>query len=459
MGDARTRRRRGDRRTERRATHSAGGTHGAARSHGELLGVHVQSGDGLSGPPSESARTSSTAPRRPRRRLPRGRRRRRRRALTSSRPSENATQLVMGASGRSVAELTRGSVINRVLAAPVRSTCTSSATTPTTSDDRPAPRLADQATPSDPEPPTPAHAGLDDRPRRRSVLTWCCYTCARISRCRRTWSSTCCCRRRRGHRRAAASRRRSPRPRRSLLVNWYFTPPFYAVHDHRDVERASPSSCSSPSRSSSVSSSASSCDDRPMRCVRGPKPRAALARVAGGSSANPTRSTRCSAHLRSTVRTRRQAAVLRRADGRRPTEADASSGSPVPTIPGGGTRTLRSSTTRNSCSSAPACPATTDECSRRSSAQLDSARERPSVSRGRRRPPRAALAEADFLRTAVAAAPSRTIFVPRCRRSRPRPRACSNPMSSGPQDDRQDFLHTIDEETDRLNRWSATCST
>ena len=88
----------------------------AQRSHGELLGVHVQSSDGLSGPPSELLERhrqlladlggdyhevvgGEVAE-----------------ALTQFARSENATQLVMGATRRSrFNELVQGSVVNRVL--------------------------------------------------------------------------------------------------------------------------------------------------------------------------------------------------------------------------------------------------------------------------------------------------------------------------------------------------------
>ena len=89
----------------------------AQRSHGELLGVHVRSDDGLAGggrserssgtancsPTSAASTTRSSRPTSP----PRS---------PSWRAVENCTQLVLGASRRSRwAELTRGSVINRVL--------------------------------------------------------------------------------------------------------------------------------------------------------------------------------------------------------------------------------------------------------------------------------------------------------------------------------------------------------
>jgi two-component system sensor histidine kinase KdpD len=88
----------------------------AQRSHGELLGVHVQSGDGLAGPPGELLERhrqllasmggeyheivgNDVAD-----------------ALLQFARSENATQLVLGATRRSRwLELTRGSVINRVV--------------------------------------------------------------------------------------------------------------------------------------------------------------------------------------------------------------------------------------------------------------------------------------------------------------------------------------------------------
>jgi two-component system sensor histidine kinase KdpD len=88
----------------------------AMRTHGELVGVHVQSGDGLSGPTSDAlvqhralleemggryheVAGSDVA-----------------KALVQVARGENATQLLLGASHRSRwAELTRGSVINRVV--------------------------------------------------------------------------------------------------------------------------------------------------------------------------------------------------------------------------------------------------------------------------------------------------------------------------------------------------------
>ena len=69
------------------------------------------------------------------------------------------------------------------------------------------------------------------------------------------------------------------------------------------------------------------------------------------------------------------------------------------------------------------------------------------------RPPRrSALAEADELRTAHPASGVARPAHAACLRSRPRPRACSSRMSTWSSDDRPEFLDTIDEETDRLNR-------
>ena len=51
----------------------------AQRAHGELLGVHVHSDEGLAGPADDARRRPPQAARGPRRRVPRGRRRRRRR--------------------------------------------------------------------------------------------------------------------------------------------------------------------------------------------------------------------------------------------------------------------------------------------------------------------------------------------------------------------------------------------
>ena len=120
VGDAGTGRRRDHRRARRRPPHPAGRPHGA-RTRGDLLGVHVRPADGLARPSTERlARERGTA-QRARRRVPRGQRPATwPMASCSSRRTENATQIVLGASQRSRwTELLRGSVINAVIRASV----------------------------------------------------------------------------------------------------------------------------------------------------------------------------------------------------------------------------------------------------------------------------------------------------------------------------------------------------
>ena len=88
----------------------------AQRSHGDLVGVHARSGDGLAEAADERLDAQPPAADRPGRRVPRGRRQRHRAALARFAASVKATQLILGASRRSRwSELFRGSVINKVI--------------------------------------------------------------------------------------------------------------------------------------------------------------------------------------------------------------------------------------------------------------------------------------------------------------------------------------------------------
>jgi two-component system sensor histidine kinase KdpD len=412
----------------------------AQRSHGELLGVHVQSGDGLSGPPSELLE------------------RHRRlladlggeyhevvggdvaRALTQFARSENATQLVMGATRRSrLNELTQGSVINRVLrdSGPIDVHVISY----DPDEDETQRRL-------------PTKRRLPVLSQRRRITGWAIGLAGAPL-------LTLVLHNLRGHLTLAADMvlylllvtivavvgGRLPAlvtaAVASLLVNWFFTPPYYTftITETSNVVAVTVFLAVAII----VGQLVSVVVRRSADALRARAEAEALARVAGGLLGEPDAPVALLAHLRSTFDID-AAAVLRPTDSG--WSVDAVSGSPIPSSPAGH-ESLELIDDAQLVLVGPGLAADDRRVLQAFVAQLDAALEH------RRLAEQAAgadaLAEADYLRTAILRAVSHDLRTPLSSIKA----AATSLLEADVEwstDDRQDFLHTIDEETDRLNR-------
>jgi two-component system sensor histidine kinase KdpD len=411
----------------------------AQRSHGELLGVHVTTGDGLAGPPSDLLERhrqlvadlggeyhevvgGDIA-----------------RALTQFARSENATQLVMGATRRSRwRELTQGSVINKVLrdSGPIDVHIISY----DSDDDQAGSRL-------------PLKRRLPTLSPRRRAAGWVIGLLG-------VPIMTAVFAQLRGHITlptlmllylllvtvVAAVGGRLPALvtaiTASLAVNWYFTPPFYTFTIHETSNLLA--LCVFLAVAIIVGQLVSVVVRRSADAQRARAEAEALARVAGGLVGEMDPLGALLSHLRSTFGLD-AAAILRRSDER--WSIDAASGTPVPTTPAdhehleladGGQLVLVG----------PGLPADDRRVLQAFVAQLDAAIEHQRLSE--QAAGADALAEADILRTAILRAVSHDLRTPLSSI-----KAAATSLLQADVDwsaaDRHDFLHTIDTETDRLN--------
>ena len=216
------------------------------------------------------------------------------------------------------------------------------------------------------------------------------------------------------------------------------------VHDHRDVERRRRHrllrrrhhrrSTGQRGRASFGRRAASAGRGRGAGAGRWwPRRRARLARRAAGPPALDVR-----------ARRRRCASTRSRRLARR-FEQRLAGARPVPTA----TRASTSSTMPSSCSSGPGLPAEDRRVLQVFVAQLDAALAHRSLAA--QAASASALAEADFLRTAILRAVSHDLRTPLSSIKAAATSLLEQDVEWS-SDDRLDFLHTIDEETDRLNR-------
>jgi two-component system sensor histidine kinase KdpD len=412
----------------------------AQRAHGELLGVHVQSGDGLAGPPSELLERhrqlladlggeyhevvgGDVAE-----------------ALTQFARSENATQLVLGATRRSrLNELTQGSVINRVLrdSGPIDVHVISY----DTDDDPKIHRL-------------PMKRRLPMLSQRRRIAGWVIGLVGAPL-------LTLVLHNLRTHLTlpadmllylllvtvVAAVGGRLPAlvtaALASLLVNWYFTPPFYTftITETSNVVAV----IVFFAVAIIVGQLVSLVVRRSADAMRARAEAEALARVAGGLVGEPDALDALLSHLRSTFGLDAAAVLRPDDDGWR---VDACSGSPVPTSPDG-YENLRLVDDSQLVLVGPGLPAEDRRVLQVFIAQVDAALAHRDLTE--QAASASALAEADFLRTAILRAVSHDLRTPLSSIKAAATSLLEQDVEWST-DDRQDFLHTIDDETDRLNR-------
>jgi two-component system sensor histidine kinase KdpD len=412
----------------------------AQRSHGELLGVHVQSGDGLAGPPSELLERhrqlladlggeyhevvgGDVAE-----------------ALTQFARSENATQLVMGATRRSrFNELTQGSVINRVLrdSGPIDVHVISY----DADEDATQKRL-------------PMKRRLPVLSKRRRVAGWVIGLVGAPL-------LTLALHNLRTHLTlpadmilylllviiVAAVGGRLPALVAAafafLLVNWYFTPPFYTftITETSNVVAVIVFLAVAIIVGQLVSIVVRGSAD----ALRARAEAEALARVAGGLVGEPDSLDALLAHLRSTFGLDAAAVLRPDGDGWR---VDSSSGSPVPTSPDG-YENLELVDDAQLVLVGPGLPAEDRRVLQVFIAQLDAALAHRSLAA--QAASASALAEADFLRTAILRAVSHDLRTPLSSIKAAATSLLEQDVEWST-DDRRDFLRTIDEEADRLNR-------
>jgi len=412
----------------------------AQRSHGELLGVHVRSGDGLSGPSTElldrhrqlladlggeyhEVVGSDVAG-----------------GLMQFARSENATQLVVGATRRSRwKELTQGSVINRV----VRDSGTIDVhvISHDAEDDATRARL-------------PTKKRLPALSRRRQIAGWLIglvgapvLTLALAQlRDQLTLPAdmlvflllvTI----------VAAVGGRLPALVTaivaSLLVNWYFTPPFYTftIHETSNIVALFVFLAVAIIVGQLVSIVAKrSADSQRARAEA-----EALARVAGGLIGEPDSLDALLSHLRSTFGLD-AAAILRPSDDG--WQIDIASGSPLPSDPSSH-ESLDLIDGAQLVLVGPGLPADDRRVLQAFVAQLDSALEHRRLAE--QAAGASALAEADVLRTAILRAVSHDLRTPLSSVKAAATSLLQEDVEWST-DDRRAFLHTIDDETDRLNR-------
>lgn len=412
----------------------------AQRAHGELLGVHVQSGDGLAGPPSELLERhrqlladlggeyhevvgGDVAE-----------------ALTQFARSENATQLVLGATRRSrLNELTQGSVINRVLrdSGPIDVHVISYDT-----DDDPQIRRL------------PMKRRLPMLSERRRITGWVIGLVGAPL-------LTLVLHNLRTHLTlpadmllylllvtiVAAVGGRLPAlvtaALASLLVNWYFTPPFYTftITETSNVVAV----IVFFAVAIIVGQLVSLVVRRSADAMRARAEAEALARVAGGLVGEPDALDALLSHLRSTFGLDAAAVLRPDEDGWR---VDACSGSPVPTSPDG-YENLRLVDEAQLVLVGPGLPAEDRRVLQVFIAQVDAALAHRELTE--QAASASALAEADFLRTAILRAVSHDLRTPLSSIKAAATSLLEQDVEWST-DDRRDFLHTIDDETDRLNR-------
>jgi two-component system sensor histidine kinase KdpD len=412
----------------------------AQRAHGELLGVHVQSGDGLSGPPSDLLERhrqlladlggeyhevigGDVAE-----------------ALTQFARSENATQLVMGATRRSrLNELTQGSVINRVL--------------------RDSGPLDVHVISYDPDPDAtprrlPTKRRLPVLSQRRRVTGWAIGLIGAPL-------LTLVLHNLRTHLTLPADMvlylllvtivavvgGRLPAlvtaAGASLLVNWYFTPPYYTftITETSNVVAV----IVFFAVAIIVGQLVSVVVRRSADALRARAEAEALARVAGGLVGEPDSLDALLSHLRSTFGL--DAAAVLRPEGAA-WHVDSSSGSPVPSSPDG-YENLELVDDAQLVLVGPGLPAEDRRVLQVFIAQVDAALSHRSLAA--QAASASALAEADFLRTAILRAVSHDLRTPLSSIKAAATSLLEQDIEWSA-DDRQDFLHTIDEETERLNR-------
>jgi two-component system sensor histidine kinase KdpD len=411
----------------------------AQRAHGELLGVHVQSGDGLVGPPNELLERhrqlvqdlggeyhevvgSDIAA-----------------ALVQFAHSENATQLVLGATKRSRwKEMVQGSVINRV----VRDSATIdihviSSTADEAKDDRRLPQKRRSSTLNPRRRATGWVIGLagipiltvvlhqlrDDLNLPASMLLYLLLvvTVAAVG----------------GRLPALVSAATA-----SLVVNWYFTPPYYTF----TIAETSNAVAVAVFLVVAVivGHLVSVVVRRSADAQRARAEAEALARVAGGLVAEPDPLDALLTHLRSTFGLDSAALLQPEGDA---WVVVASSGTPRPTEPGEHPAFQLPDATKLVLVG-PQLPAEDRRVLQAFVAQLGRVVEQRQLAE--QAAGASALAEADMLRTAILRAVSHDLRTPLA--------SIKAAASSLLQDDvawtgneRRHFLRTIDEETDRLN--------
>jgi two-component system sensor histidine kinase KdpD len=412
----------------------------ALRAHGELLGVHVRPSDGLAGPPSDLLERhrqlladlggdyhevvgGDVAG-----------------ALTQFASSENATQLVLGATRRSrLNELVQGSVINRVLrdSGPIDVHV-----------------ISYQADADETRPRLPPKQRTPTLSHRRRVTGWIVGLLGVLL-------LTLALHHLRTHLTLPADMvlylllvtlvavvgGRLPAlvtaAMASLLVNWYFTPPYYAftITETSNVVAVFVFLAVAIIVGQLVSMVVRQSSDT----QRARAEAEALARVAGGLVGQPDPLKALLAHLRSTFGLD-AAAVLRPVEG--VWIVDAASGSPVPEDP---TRHEHLDLADGSelVLVGPGLPADDRRVLQAFVAQLDAALEHRRLAE--QAAGAGALAEADVLRTAILRAVSHDLRTPLSSI-----KAAATSLLEADvvwsDDDRQDFLVTIDEEADRLDR-------
>ena len=229
----------------------------------------------------------------------------------------------------------------------------------------------------------------------------------------------------------------------SLLVNWYFTPPFYTftITETSNVVAV----IVFLAVAVIVGQLVSIVGARSAEALRARAEAEALARVAGSLVGEPDSLDALLAHLRSTFGL--DAVAILRPDGDA-WRIDASSGTPVPATPAGYEH-LELVDDAQLVLDGPGLPAEDRRVLQVFVAQLDAALAH------RRLAAQAAsanaLAEADFLRTAILRAVSHDLRTPLSSIKAAATSLLQQDVEWST-DDRRDFLHTIDEETDRLNR-------
>ena len=229
----------------------------------------------------------------------------------------------------------------------------------------------------------------------------------------------------------------------SLLVNWYFTPPFYTftITETSNVVAV----IVFFTVAIIVGQLVSVVVRRSADALRARAEAEALARVAGGLVGEPNSLDGLLAHLRSTFGLDAAAVLRREADGWR---VDSSSGSPIPTSPDGYEK-LDLVDDAQLVLVGPGLPAEDRRVLQVFVAQLNAALAHRSLAA--QAASASALAEADFLRTAILRAVSHDLRTPLSSIKAAATSLLEQDVEWS-SDDRLDFLHTIDEETDRLNR-------
>jgi two-component system sensor histidine kinase KdpD len=411
----------------------------AQRSHGELLGVHVSSGDGLAGPPVDLLERhrqlvsdlggeyhdvvgNDIAA-----------------ALTQFAKSENATQLVMGATRRSRwKELMQGSVINRVLRD--SGSIDVHVISYDSDEDEHASRL-------------PMKRRLPTLSQRRRTLGWTIGLVGILV-------MTLFFAQVRGHVTlpalmllylllvtvVAAVGGRLPAlvtaVAASLAVNWYFTPPFYTFTIHETSNLLA--LCVFLAVAIIVGQLVSVVVRRSADVQRARAEAEALARVAGGLVGEVDPLGALLTHLRSTFGLDAAAVMHLVEDHWR---VDVVSGSPAPLEPGDHER-LELANGSLLVLVGPRLPADDRRVLGAFVAQLDTVIEHQRLAE--QAAGADALAEADILRTAILRAVSHDLRTPLASI-----KAAATSLLQGDvewsDEDRLDFLSTIDTETDRLN--------